>query len=276
MTSATARVSATPATPARFIDTLASEWTKLTSLRSTTITLLLGAILSLGGTALIAAVIGSTWDDWGATDRAEFDPILTAFFGSIFGGILFVVLGVNAVAADYATGMMRLTLTATPRRGRVLLAKVAIVSLVTLGAGAVVTVGMFLVGQAIFESYGLSPADLGDPDTRRAIVGAALLGPVFPVIGAALAVLLRSTAGAITTVLALLFAPAIFGPLLPAWWQENVLAYLVGPATDSVVLSHLSPDERMYLDPSIALAVVAAWLVAFVGTAYLALIKRDA
>ena len=45
----------TPATPTiPFTSTLASEWTKLVTVRSTWITLALAAVLSIGATALIA------------------------------------------------------------------------------------------------------------------------------------------------------------------------------------------------------------------------------
>ncbi|MEX2373504.1 MAG: hypothetical protein WD800_06840, partial [Dehalococcoidia bacterium] len=61
--------------PARFTDTLASEWAKLFSLRSTYITLALGLVLSVGMTALISLAVGSTFDDWAPADQAEFEPI---------------------------------------------------------------------------------------------------------------------------------------------------------------------------------------------------------
>jgi ABC-2 type transport system permease protein len=100
--------------------------------------------------------------------------------------------------------------------------------------------------------------------------------PILPVIAAATAVLVRNTAAAITSVMALIFAPLIFGPLFPEWWQENVLSYLLGPATDSISIGHLDPDEPTRLGLGVAIVVVAAWVAAFIGVAYATLVKRDA
>ena len=276
MTTATTTVRRTQTAEASagFGATLASEWTKITSLRSTYIMVGLALVLSVGMTALIAAVVGNTWSGWPADQQADFDPVLTTFFGSIFSGIILSVLGVTAVASEYSSGMIRTTLTATPRRGRVLFAKALIIGAITLVVGAISTVGMFLVGQAIFGAYGIETASLTDADALQTVIGVAIGSPIFPLIGVALAVLLRSTAGAITTVMAIIFAPAIFGGLLPAWWQENILRFLPGPASDNLARITES-DALLYMAPAAATAVIAGWIALFLGAAYVALIKRD-
>jgi ABC-2 type transport system permease protein len=277
MTSATTTAGRARAATARagFAATLTSEWTKLTSLRSTSIMLGLSLLLGIGMTALITTIIGNTWSDWPAEEQATFEPLFISFFGTIFTAILLSVLGVTLVSSEYSSGMIRTTLTATPRRGRVWLAKVLIIAAVTLVAGTMATVGMVLVGQAIFDAYGIPSASLGDGDAFRTVLGVCLGQPLFPLIGAALAVLLRNTAGAITTVLALLFAPSIFGPLLPSWWQENILRFLPGPASDNLAMLN-DTDALLYMATGAAGVVVVAWIVLFVGVAYLSLIRRDA
>ena len=60
------------------------------------------------------------------------------------------------------------------------------------------------------------------------LIGVGLTMPFFPLIGLALGFLLRSTAGAITAVLAIIWLPDMFGGLLPMWWPENVLSLLPG------------------------------------------------
>lgn len=60
------------------------------------------------------------------------------------------ILGVRAVTAEYSTGMIRLTLRATPRRERVLLAKVAVVAAFTLPVASIATAGMFLAAQMVW------------------------------------------------------------------------------------------------------------------------------
>ena len=103
-----------------FTATVRSEWTKLVSLRSTKLLVVLGVVLGIVMAGLLAWVAGMTYDEWDPAGRREFEPIGTALIGGIVSAILFLVLGVKAATAEYGSGMIRLTLTATPRRGRVL------------------------------------------------------------------------------------------------------------------------------------------------------------
>jgi ABC-2 type transport system permease protein len=255
--------------------TIASEWTKLVSLRSTVVTVILALVLSLAMTALVSTLVGASWDSWDQAGREEFDPVLFPLLGGIFAGVMMAVLAVKVVTAEYSSGMMRLTLTATPRRGRLLLAKAVVVTALNLAVGTVVTLGAFTVGQVIFAAYGLDTAGIGETDTMRALLGLSLVSPVFPLIGMVLGVLTRSTAGAVTAVLGLIFAPTIVGAMLPAWWQRNVISLLPGPASDSISISHLD-DSTDYLDPLVAVVVVVAWLALGLALARLTLTRRDA
>ncbi|MDQ3695287.1 MAG: ABC transporter permease [Chloroflexota bacterium] len=263
-----------------FWATLASEWAKLTSLRSFYISALMTLVLAIGLSGGVSLIIASTWSDWGPIERASFDPILMSLFGLVFSSILLTLIAVSFVASEYATGMIRLTLTATPRRGRVLLAKAIIITGVSVVLGYISVIAAFLLGQAIFSANGLGSATLGDSDAMRAMIGLGLTAAAFPLIGAALAVLFRSTAAAISTVLALIFTPAIFGAMLPAWWQENVLRYLPDRAIDSITIGHLFTGVSgmtfgEYLDLGAGIAVTVAWLVLFLGAATIVLLRRD-
>lgn len=263
----------TPGASTPFTATLASEWTKLTSLRSTWVMLVLAITLSVTMTVLISIVVGETWDDWSAADRATYDPALLGFSGTILGAIVFAVLGVRGIASEYSTGMMRLTLTATPRRGRVLLAKAAVLAAITLVAATVANVVMFGAAQAILGSYGLDTARLWESDPLRGLIAMGAVAPVLPLIAFSLAVLTRSTAGAITSVLAFIFVPDIVGSLLPPTWQDAVLVYLPGVAADSIVALE---EELVRLDLGVAIAVLAAWVLAFLAAAHLRLSRSDA
>jgi ABC-2 type transport system permease protein len=112
----------------------------------------------------------------------------------------------------------------------------------------------------------------------RTVLGYGLLAPMYPLLGASLAVLFRSTAAAISTVLAIIFTPAIFGALLPSWWQENVLRYLPDRLVDSIAISHLGSSGFggvSYLEATFAAVVIAVWLAVFLGAASVALLRRD-
>lgn len=258
-----------------FSATLRSEWTKLVSLRSTKVIVVLGVVVGVALSALLALVAGVTWDDWDAAGRREFEPIGGALLGGVVAAILFLVLGVKAATGEYGSGMIRITLTATPRRGRVLAAKAAVVGAVSLVAGLVVTAGMFLAAQAILASYGAESASLGESDALRAVFATALLSPLFPVIALALGFMLRSTAASVIAVFALIFAPAFLGDLLPEWWQEHVLRYLPGAAGDAIAVGHLEGSPAG-LAPGVAALVVVAWLAIFLGAAWAVFERRDA
>ena len=271
MTTVPARSASVSTRPASFFTTLAGEWSKLAALRSTYLTLGLGLVLSIGTTALAALALGSTQDDW----SADFSPITTSMIGMISAQIIFSVFGTLVMSREYTGGLIRLTLAATPQRGRVLAAKVLLVAGIVLLLGLLTTVGMFLVGQAILEAYGMPTTDLGNTDAQRMVLGLGAVMPFFPLAGLALGVLLRSTAGAITAVLGLLWLPEIFGEFMPTSVQKHVLSLLPSNAMDSVTNAHIEPSATN-VDPLLGAVIAAAWLVAALGAAYLTFVRRDA
>lgn len=265
---------ATPVDPG-WSSTFRAEWTKLWTARSPRRNLLLGIVLGVAFSSLVAVGTGATFDEWSTADQANFDPILFPMTGSIFVAIFFAAVGVNVVASEYSSEMIRLTLTATPRRHRVLYAKAATVAIATGIAAAVAIVGMMAAGQLIASAYDLPTVSAGDRDLWRVVLAMTVLGPLFPVIAVAIAFLARSTAAALSSVLALIFVPTMFGQLLPTWWQENVLSLLPGPASDSIAIGHLD-DSAMYSHPAAAGIVVVVWAAALIGLAQLRLARRDA
>jgi ABC-2 type transport system permease protein len=271
MTNTAVLTTGTTVHPTTFMHTLASEWVKLTTLRSTYVTLGLGVALSIAMTALVSVAVGSTQDEL----PADLAPATFALVGNLFALTISAVFGVMAVASEYSSGMIRLTLTATPRRSRVLWAKFLLVTPIMLAFGLITTLGMFLVGQAVLGAYGLPVTDLGDPDARRIVLGLGALMPVFPLIGLALGFLLRSTAGAITSVLALLWLPVFLVEFFPMWWRTNVFRLFPGAGVDSLTLSHVA-DSPIHSDPAIGALIVVAWLTAFIGAAYISISRRDA
>jgi ABC-2 type transport system permease protein len=258
-----------------FTATLRSEWTKISSLRSTKVMLVVSLVFALALSALLALVVGNTWDDWKPTDRRDYEPIGAALIGQLASAILFLVIGVKAATAEYGADMMRLTLTATPRRGRVLAAKALVVTAVVLVAALVCNVAMFLLARAILGSYGLETTGLGDPDALRAVLGSAALAPLFPVVGLALGIVLRSTAATIIAVLAVIFGPPFIGGVLPQSWQGDTLDYLPMSAADAISSGHL-PNASAGLSPALAALVVAGWLALFLGGAWAVFERRDA
>jgi ABC-2 type transport system permease protein len=249
--------------------TLRSEWTKLVSLRSTKLLIGLSILVSMLLTGLLSIVIGETYDGWNTADKLTFDPVDTASVGTIVTAILFLVLGVKAATSEYGSGMMRLTLTATPQRWRVLAAKALVVMAITALGGLVSVIGMLLTTTVIFGAYGLPTPDLGGADAVKLLLVGSLLAPQFPLLGMTLGLALRSTAAAIIATLGILFAPAFVFALLPASWQDGA-DWFPGAASDG--LSGAADG----LAPGLSLVVVLAWTAAFLAAAWIALERRDA
>ena len=257
-----------------FRDTLASEWIKLKTLRSTYITLGLGFSLSVAATGLFAMAVGNTYDGWSEAQQASFEPLMFAMVGNVIALIVATVFGVMTVSGEYANGMVRQSMIATPRRTRVLWSKVLLVFGITTVLGLATVTGMFLVGQAVLGAYGLPTTSLEDPDALRLVIGLGAATPLFPVIGLALGFILRSTAGAITAALALLWLPLVFNDMLPAWAQENILTLLPGQAVDSFTIAH-AVDVPTNSPPLVGVVLVIGWLTLFLGSAQLLLRRRD-
>jgi ABC-type transport system involved in multi-copper enzyme maturation permease subunit len=255
--------------PSRFSDTLLSEWIKLTSVRSTYITLGLGIGLSILTTAI--AMLAIPPDKW----PSDVDARLFWLVGNIFTLIVFSVFGVLTATGEYSSGTIRLTLMATPRRGRVFAAKLLLTAGMTLIAGLIATAGMFAVAQLVNGGYSRPVVGVGDPGIARLILGMGLTMPFFPVIGLALGFLMRSAAAGITTVLGIIWLPVIFGETVPTWWRENIVSVLPGTAVDSFTIGHLIEDNA-FQDPVVGMAIASAWLIVFVGAAYIAFLRRDA
>ncbi len=204
-------------------------------------------------------------------------PSASASFGSLFSTIVFAVLGATAVTKEYSSGMMRLTLTATPRRGRVLAAKAAVVAGLTLVAGLVTAVMTFLVAQAVFAAYGVPTAGLGDGDALRTVLGDGVLTPVLPVIAVALGFATRSTAGrghvgARRSCSCRGSSAACCRP----GGRTTCSTYLPGAAAEAITSGHLDEASSSLLSPGVAALVLAGWVALFLAAAWAVFERRDA
>ena len=231
--------------PVPFVAVLRSEWTKLRSVRST-----------WWCTAVYLLVVGGA--GWLAAASTDSSPhadvaVAVALTGFGFGQLVLVVLGALAVTSEFSSGSAVGTLTAVPRRTRLLIAKTLVVGLWCALLTAVLAAVCFLAARTLIAVPGGVPWN--DPDLLRALglqVGAATLVGVLAV---ALGALVRSTAGAVGLGAALVFA-------LPP-----ILALAGGEIASRA--SQALPALRVGEDPFMAVAttwpvgmgVVGAWAV---------------
>jgi ABC-2 type transport system permease protein len=257
-------------------ETARSEWTKLRSVRSTWLLLAVAGVLSIGLSLLFTFATTTTFDTMSPQDRASFDAAGTSRVGVDLSLILFVVFGSLTAASEFSSGMMRLTLTVTPNRLRVLIAKAIMVALPCYLAGVVFTTAAFLGGQAIIRGADPTLAlSIGSPDVLPSLINWGSEMAAFGLIALCLALLLRSAAGAIATSIGIIFGPLLVGQLLPFWVRHHIMAYLPASAAENLTNTKHDPTSATYLDPQVASWVLGAWVLAFLVGAYFALSKRD-
>jgi ABC-2 type transport system permease protein len=250
---------------------IASEWTKFRSLRSTLITLLVSVIFTVGLGTLISAITASHWSQASPSDRAGFNAVVTSLNGVNISQLAVGVLGVLLISGEYATGMIRASLTAVPKRLPVLWAKLSVftgvVGLVSLAS----TFGAFFLGQAMLSSHHLG-VTIGSTNAVRMVAGAGLYLLLVGLIGMALGALLRNTAAGISALVALFFVIPPILDLLPKSWSNDIAPYLPSNAGESF-WGH--PDGT-HLSALVGLMVLLAWTAAAIAAAALRLRTQDA
>jgi ABC-2 type transport system permease protein len=244
-----------------------SEWIKLRTVRSSWF--VLGAtVLAIAGLGLVVSYVTNA--HWDASSNAGFNPVNQSLIGVFIAQLTVGVLGVLVATGEYANGMIRATFAAVPRRRHVLVAKATVLATVTFTVCLVATGIAFLGGQALLGSHGIS---LAHPGAVRAVFGAALYLTVVGVLGIGLGFLIRSTAGGIATLLAvLLVLPAVVSTL-PANWSNAFGRYL--PSTAGCALFIMNGGQGM-LSPWTEFGIFLLYAVAVMAAAALALRRRDA
>jgi ABC-2 type transport system permease protein len=248
-----------------------SEWTKLRSLPSTRWSLLI-SVASIVGFGALYCLLRVTRPPDNPAAVASFDPTAVSLTGVQLAQFAVGVLGVLLIAGEYATGLIRTSLTAVPARLPVLWGKAIVFGLTTLAVCLPATLAAFLVGQSILEAERLDTA-LGHPGVARAVLGSALYLAVIGLLGLGLGALLRSTAAAVATLLGLLFGPQLLAGLLPSAWSDRIYPYLPVPAGAAV--ANVRPDPAA-LAPWNGFALFCLYTAVVLALAAWQLRRRDA
>lgn len=276
---------------------VATEWTKLWSVRSTLWTLVATGVAVVGLCALSTGTVSPS-------DIID-DPTRRSLIGVFLGQLIFGVLGVLVMSAEYGTGTIRSTLSAMPRRTVMLVAKVLVFGLVAVVVSEILTFSAFTVGQAILsakhavgsstaiahraEQLGLSvphnlkgllssgSASLGQPDVLRAVVGAGLYLTVLGLLALGLATIIRHTAGAISAFVAVVLVLPLIVQALPISISNAVARYL--PANIGLVMfsTHGVPDRVGHpFSPWAGFGLLVLYTAVALSVGAWVLLRRDA
>jgi ABC-2 type transport system permease protein len=253
---------------------LRSEWAKLWSLHSTWIALGL-ALVAMLGIGTIAAFRYRSVVTSGQPLNAGFvgaNAISLTLFGVGFGQLALGALGVLFSAGEYSSGSIRATLTAVPRRLPVLWSKAAVYAVVAFAVSIVGAVGGFLVVDAVLSGTD-AHMSLTDPGVMRSLAGAALYLSLVGVISVGLGFILRSVAGGISGLVAILLLLPGLITLLPTSLATSIAPYLPSNAGDAIYALHQDPA---LLSPGNATLVLLGWtILALAGSAW-QLASKDA
>jgi ABC-2 type transport system permease protein len=252
-----------------FASVVRSEFTKIRSVRSTYWTLLVLVVVTIGFGAL--ASYGATRGPHGPF----FDATQRSLGGLYISQLVIGVLGVLVISSEYSTGMIRTTLTTLPRRGMMIGAKALVFAIVAFVTGLITCFASFFLGQAIMSSHHIS-ASLSQPNVLRAVIGGALFLTACGLLAFGFGLLLRHTAGAITTVVGLLFVLTILVNLLPSSWQDHVDKWIPAMAATQIWSTIPTQGQPAMFAPWTGFAVFCGYAAIVLIAGMVLFRKRDA
>jgi ABC-type transport system involved in multi-copper enzyme maturation permease subunit len=219
------------------------------------------------------------------TDGKPIDSLLAGLFLAL---IAVLVVGAQFMTSEYRRGLIRATLAASPRRGRVLAAKAIVFGGISFVTALIATTAVILAGIPLLRGSGNAVYPAAALTEVRVIVGTAALVAVFAVFAVALGAILRHGAGTVAAVLVAVVLPYLLTAgieVLPAGAADWVLRVTpaagfairqVIPVYPQVDASYTPSNDHFPLAPWAGFAVTCVWAAAALALATYLLNRRDA
>ncbi len=235
-----------------------AEWTKLRTVSSTGWLLLTAIVLIVGVSTLETAVTK-------CPASCGEDTTKLSLTGILVGQAAVAVLAVLVMTGEYSSGMIRITLTAVPRRVTALAAKAIVLTGVVLAAGAVSVLGSVLAGRYFLPGNGFTGANgsvalsLSAGPTLRAAAGSALYLALIALLSLGLATAMRDSGASIAVLLGLLYVVPLFTELgvLDPQWERRLQQW--GPMTAGLAIQATRGLKTLPIGPWPGLGVLALW-----------------
>jgi ABC-2 type transport system permease protein len=235
-----------------------AEWTKLRTVSSTGWLLLTAIVLIVGVSTLETAVTK-------CPASCSEDTTKLSLTGILVGQAAVAVLAVLVMTGEYSSGMIRITLTAVPRRVTALAAKAIVLTGVVLAAGAVSVLGSVLAGRYFLPGNGFTGANgsvalsLSAGPTLRAAAGSALYLALIALLSLGLATAMRDSGASIAVLLGLLYVVPLFTELgvLDPQWEHRLQQW--GPMTAGLAIQATRGLKTLPIGPWPGLGVLALW-----------------
>jgi ABC-type transport system involved in multi-copper enzyme maturation permease subunit len=271
---------------------LRSEWIKLFSLMSTRILLLLTLVAIVGVGALAVLIRFSFLDEMAKQAKAQGQTLTPEMMAQTFppgsgfdlynlpnaglqiGTLVLGSLAVLFISSEYATGMIRSTMNAVPRRTPAFVAKAILLAVISYVITTIAAVATFLIAMPVFQGLGLD-LDWSTDGVLYSIFTGGLYVAGVALIGLSLGALLRNSAGGITVLVGLFFVVSIaasFMTFIPGDFWKYVPQYLPSDAGGRFLsIGHTDG----VIDPWQGGLIFLGYVLLFLAPAMIVLKKRD-
>ena len=258
-------------------EALRAEWAKLRTLAGTSWLLLAAVAVTVAATAVIVAATHVSSGDAGGGGQ---DPTKLVLAGVEIGQAVVTVLAVLAMSEEYATGMIRVSLAAVPRRSVLLAAKAINVTGLTLIAAAVAVAGCLVIGRLLLPGAGLDRAhgyalvSIAHGPAVRAALGSVLYLGLVALLSLGIATVVRDTAVSTGVVLGLLYLPPLLAQLVTGSLRRHVEQ--IAPMSAGLAIQATRHIHTVPTAPWPGLGICAAWAVGALLVGGAVLKTRDA
>jgi ABC-2 type transport system permease protein len=255
---------------------LHAEWTKARTLPGT-IWLLAGIVVA--AVAISVTAVAATRCPGGS---CPVDTTKLSLTGVQFAQAVVAIAAVTVFGSEYSTGMIRVTLAATPRRSAMLAAKAAVTGVLALAVGTIGVLGsvlagwLMLPGNGFTAAHGFAPLSLGHGPTLRAAAGSVLYLVLIALFSTGIAALVRDSAVATGAVLALLYLAPIIVAMMSGSpvWQHRLDRWT--PMIAGLTIQDTVNLRGLAISPWGGLGVLALWAAGALLAGGLRLHRSDA
>ncbi|NUP49930.1 MAG: ABC transporter permease subunit [Catenulispora sp.] len=222
-----------------------------------------------------------------SADEGSGKTLESSLAGTFAGLIAVVVVAALTMTAEYRRGLIRTSLAATPRRGRLLAAKATVLGAAAFGIGLIAAAAAVPIVTALERNKGLYVFHASTQAEIRLIVGTAALLAVAAVLALAVATIVRRGAVAVAAVIVVIVVPYVLATasVLPAGAAEWLTRLTPAAAfavqqtsTPWAQVTHVYTPSNGYfpLSPWVGLAVLGLYAAAAYALAHRLLGRRDA
>ena len=249
-----------------------AELSKIATLRSTAITAGVAVVACLLVTGLVSHTALHHFAAW----YQGFDPTQESLTGMITVALAGGVFGAMLVTGEYASGTIRTTLAAAPRRPMLFVTKLVVTGVLTVIFCEVLSFASFYLGQAVLSSGHAPTATLASSGAFRAVTMTGLVIALLTLMSFGFGMIFRSTAAAIAAFVGVVFVL----PLVIHGISEAAIKYLPTNILTQSVMSTVSagPDggPNLPLAPGVGLGLMVLYAAVAVVVGAVLFVRRDA